>query len=276
MSHEQASELLGSYLLDAVDGDELADLEEHLAACSRCQSELVVWREMPGAMADPGEPLPEGLWANIVSRLPEGLPAAEPSLTPRPESATRAPFRAPTSLRTWRTWRTWRARSIVVFFGAVAVAAVATAVVFGIDLVRSQDQVSRLQAQVSRLHTDKSRLQANANETPVDVALRTPGHSVVTLESSSGEQLIQFVIVPGGHGYLISSELPVLSAGQTYQLWRIAGRTPVSLGLLGAAPHDAGFTMADAPSGDARLAVTAEPAGGAAAPTGSIVASGTV
>jgi anti-sigma-K factor RskA len=135
--------------------------------------------------------------------------------------------------------------------------------------------VSRLQADVSRLHADNSRLQANANETAVAVALRTPGHSVVTLESSSGEQLAQFVIVPGGHGYLISSHLPVLSVGKTYQLWGIVGGTPISLGLLGASPRNAAFTIAGAPRA-AKLAVTAEPTGGTVAPTGSIVASGTV
>jgi anti-sigma-K factor RskA len=269
MSHEQASELLSAYALDAVDGDELIDLENHLATCPRCQSELDTLREVAGAMGTSVEPLPEGLWANIVSRLPEDRQGAEPRPMPSLESGSRSPFRAPSS------GRTRRARSVVVLLGAVAVAAVAVALVFGIDLTHSQDNVSRLQADVARLHADNSRLQANANETAVAVALRTPGHSIVTLETSSGQQLAEFVIVPGGHGYLVSSQLPVLSTGKTYQLWGIVGGTPISLGLLGASPRNAAFTIAGAPSA-AKLAVTAEPEGGTVAPTGSILASGTV
>jgi anti-sigma-K factor RskA len=188
---------------------------------------------------------------------------------PSLESEARSPFRAPSSGRTRRT------RRVVVLLGALAVAAVAVAVVFGIDLIHSQDKVSSLQADVSKLHADNSRLQAKANETPVAVALRTPGHSIVTLESSSGQRLAQFVIVPGGHGYLLSSQLPVLSRGKTYQLWGIVGGTPISLGLLGTSPRYAAFTIAGAPRA-AKLAVSAEPAGGTVAPTGSIVASGSV
>ena len=269
MSHEQASELLGAYALDVVAGDEFKDLEEHLATCPRCQSELDSLREVSKAMGNSVEPLPEGLWSTIASRLPESPSAAEPPPMPRPDSASLSPFRSPWSARNRP------ARSVAAFLGAVAVAAVAVAVVFGIDLVRWQDNASRLQADVSKLHADNSRLQAKANENPIAVALRTPGHSVVTLESSTGEQLAEFVIVPGGHGYLVSSELPVLSSGQTYQLWGIVGGTPISLGLLGASPVHATFTIAGAPS-VAKLAVSTEPAGGTVAPTGSIVASGTV
>jgi anti-sigma-K factor RskA len=268
MSHEQASELLSAYALDAVDGDELIDLEKHLATCPRCQTELDSLREVAGAMGNSVEPLPEGLWANIASRLPEDIEGA-PEPMPSLESESRSPFRAPSSGRTRRT------RRAVVLLGAIAVAAAAVAIVFGIDLIHSQDNVSRLQADVATLHAKNSRLQAKANETPVAIALRTPGHSIVTLESSSGEPLAQFVIVPGGHGYLVSSRLPVLSTGKTYQLWGIVGGTPISLGLLGTSPRHAAFTIAGAPR-TAKLAVTAEPSGGTVAPTGSIIASGSI
>jgi anti-sigma factor RsiW len=38
MSHAEASDLLGAYALDAVDGDEFAELEEHLETCPRCRA----------------------------------------------------------------------------------------------------------------------------------------------------------------------------------------------------------------------------------------------
>ena len=40
MSHDEASDLLGAYALDAVDGDEFVELEEHLGTCPRCRAEL--------------------------------------------------------------------------------------------------------------------------------------------------------------------------------------------------------------------------------------------
>ena len=71
MTHDEVSELLAAYALDAVDGDERTELEEHLAACPRCRGELDGLREVAGALGNSVEPLPEGLWSQIASRLPE-------------------------------------------------------------------------------------------------------------------------------------------------------------------------------------------------------------
>ncbi|HYM22171.1 MAG TPA: anti-sigma factor [Vicinamibacterales bacterium] len=73
-----------------------------------------------------------------------------------------------------------------------------------------------------------------------------------------------------------AANLPVLPAGRIYQLWFIAGKTPVSAGLL-TVPNAQGSltttiaTPADLPNPDA-LAVSIEPTGGSplAGPTGDI------
>lgn len=146
--------------------------------------------------------------------------------------------------------------------GAVAVAAAAVAVVLGIGLVRADNKVSNLQA-------------GGAGQTSaVTTALRTPGHQVVNLVSSTHAQMAQFVVVPDGRGWLVSSNLPSLSADKTYQLWAIEGNQPISLGLLGRAPQGAVFTMAGA--NPSHLSITAEPVGGAVFPTGPIIATGSV
>jgi anti-sigma-K factor RskA len=95
------------------------------------------------------------------------------------------------------------------------------------------------------------------------------------LDTTSHAQLAQFVVVPDGRGYLVSSNLPRLSGNQTYQLWGIVDSRPVSLGLLGAAPSQTVFTMAGAKR-PSRLSITAEPPGGSVIPTGPILATGTV
>ena len=262
-SHDDASELLGAYALDAVDGDERVSLEEHLATCPRCRAELDSLHEVAGALGNSGEPLPAGLWSSISDRLGHDRPEnEEPPPMPQLMTPGPAPFRAPPS------GRTRRARSAVLWFGALAVAASTVAVVLGIDLVHSQNNVTKLQQSATQQ-------QAAAHRTPAAVALQTPGHRVVTLGNSAHADLAKFVIVPGGRGYLVSSALPSLGANQTYQLWGMVGGTPISLGLLGAAPHGSTFTIAGA-TWTSKLAITAEPNGGTIAPTGGIVASGTV
>jgi hypothetical protein len=263
ISHDDASELLGAYALDAVDGDERVNLEEHLATCPRCQAELDGLREVAGALGNSSEPLPVDLWSSISDQLGHDRPEnEEPPPMPRLTSSGPAPFRAPLS------GRTRRARSAVLLLGAVAVAASTVAIVLGIDLMHSQHSVTNLQQSATHQH-------AAAHLTPAAIALHTPGHRVVTLENSAHVSLAQFVIVPGGRGYLVSSTLPRLGSGETYQLWGLVGGTPISLGLLGAAPRGSTFTIAGA-TWTSSLALTAEPDGGTVAPTGAIVASGTV
>jgi hypothetical protein len=257
ISHEHAGELLGAYALDAVDGDELGDLESHLASCPRCQSELDGLRDVAAALGNSTETPPEGLWSSIAEQLDHGRSEdEEPPPMPRLVPSSPVPFRAPPS------GRTPRARSAVLVLGVVAVAASAVAVVLGIDLVHSQRTVTNLQ-------------QAAAPSSPAEVALHAPGHRIVTLENAANDTRAEFVIVPAGRGYLVSSNLPALGSGQTYQLWGIVGSTPISLGLLGASPHGSTFTIAGA-SLASKLALTAEPDGGTVAPTGGIVASGPI
>ena len=257
MTHEEASELLGAYALDAVDGEELQQLEAHMDTCPRCRAELDTFREVAGAIGHSAEPLPEGLWSSIVSRLP-ARPADEES-PPMPhlaaQSASSSAGSAPPARR----------RRALAVAALVAVAAAAVVAALAVGLVRADNRVSDLQA------ASAQRAQTSA----VRAALRAPGHEVVTLNSSSGAALARFVVVPDGRGYLLSSHLPALAGHRTYQLWGIIDSRPISLGLLGSSPKQATFTMASSATASA-LAITAEPAGGAAAPTSPIVASGTV
>jgi anti-sigma-K factor RskA len=250
MSHEEASELLSVYALDAVDGEELGDLEAHLATCPRCRAELDSLHEVAAAMGNTVEPLPEGLWSSIASRLPERQEEEEqPPPMPHLGAEGRSPFRAPPDARRRRR------RNTVSTLGAVAVAAAAVAVVLGIGLVRQSA--------------------AGSQSSTVTAALSAPGHQLVDLETSSHAQLARFVVLPNGVGYMVSSSLPRLGAGQTYQLWGIVRMQPVSLGLLGRAPTQAAFTMAGSKR-PSRLSITAEPSGGSVMPTGPILATGTI
>jgi anti-sigma-K factor RskA len=266
ISHEEASELLGAYALHAVDSDEVTEVEEHLDTCPRCRAELDGLREVAGALGTSVEEPPEGLWSGIVSRLParqEGEEQVPPM--PRLEGQEQSPFRAPapTSPSVPASRRKPR-RGAVATVGAFAVAAAAVAVVLGIGLVQADHKVSNLQQAAGHQVSGAAA-----------AALQSPGHQVIHLESTTHRQLAEFVLVPDGRGFLVSSRLPALQSGSTYQLWGLVGNQPISLGLLGPAPRNSTFTMAGSVQ-PMQLSITAEPAGGSVTPTGSIVATGTV
>ncbi len=176
MSHEEASDLLGAYALDAVDGDEFTELEEHLETCPRCRAELDSLREVAAAMGNSVEPLPEGLWSQIAVRLPERQEDEEPPPMPHLAPAGRSPFRPAAD------GPTRRRRIMVSTIGAIAVAAAAVAIVLGIGLVRADNRVSNLQAGQA------------APSSTVAAALRAPGHRVITLDSSAHAEEAQVVV----------------------------------------------------------------------------------
>ncbi len=176
-------------------------------------------------MGNSVEPVPEGLWSQIALRLPDRQEDEVPPPMPRLAQEARTPFRAPAA------GTTRRRRVMVSTIGAIAVAAASVAVVLGIGLVRADNKVSNLQAA----------------SPAVAAALRAPGHQLVVLDSSTSKnEQAKVVVLPSGQGYLVSSTLPSLDKGRTYQLWAIEGKQPVSLGLLGGSPGQAAFTMAGA------------------------------
>jgi anti-sigma-K factor RskA len=134
----------------------------------------------------------------------------------------------------------------------------------GINLVRADDQVANLQRAIG-----------TAGPTAVEAALVTPGHHVVALDGAGHKRLAQFVLVPDGRGYLVTSTLPGLPNNRTYQLWAIVGGQPISIGLLGQSPYQSTFTLEGRPA-PTKLAITVEPAGGSVVPSSPMVASGTV
>jgi anti-sigma-K factor RskA len=264
MTHEEASELLAVFALDAVEEVEREQIDAHVTGCPRCRAELDAHREVAAALGNSVEPLPEGLWSSIAGRLP-----ARHDEEPPPMPALVRPAHAPgaSSRRFQRAPATHAARpprGRLIAAGSFAVAAAAVAVVLGLNLAHDNGQITRLQHAVGK-----------GAPSAVAAALQTTGHTVVNVQSPGHDRLAQFVIVPAGQGYLVQSHLPRLSNGETYQLWGVTGGKAISLGLLGQSPHQVAFTLAG-PRRGTTLAITAEPAGGSVAPSSPIVASGPI
>src|SRR5205823_3068931 len=129
-----------------------------------------------------------------------------------------------------------RVRRSVVVAGAALVAAAAA--VIGLLGLR----VSRLDHRLSTLAAGR-RQDAMAQQ--INAALVAPGATRVSLRGQ-GQAAVEAVLLPDGAGYLVTSSLPVLPAGRTYQLWAIAGNDKVSLGVLGGQPGASQFQVVGA------------------------------
>lgn len=282
--HQRVSELLGAFVLHAVEPDEAAVVEQHLAICQRCQREVDQLREVAAAIGNAAERPPEALWERIAAELgehgdhvvPEGLveqtagaASAAPDLASVLELASRSGRSTrrstPSSRRTSTggTARSRRRRAWVVAGGAAAAACVALAALFGIDWSNANGRVSQLQQALARQGTTAA----------VDAALASPGHRVVELTSAKGAGVAELVVRPDGAGYVVRSSMRALPANETYQLWAQIAGNPISLGLLGSRPAlgDA-FSLGSSVGAARELLVTVEPSGGVVAPTGSPIA----
>lgn len=273
MGHDEASELLGAYALDAVEPEEAAAVERHLESCPRCRDELRSHREVVGVLAYAGQEAPEGLWDRVVAGIHDSGAAAEeaPQLSlrvVRDGGTSSATVTGDTpAARTGGPARRRRAR-LTSAMSVLAAAAVVVIALLGVEVVRLQNRTDHLSGEVSAMTGQPSMA-------TVQRALTTPGAHVVALKPvSGGAAVLDAVVLPGGQGYLYDAKLSPLSPAQTYQLWGVVGDQRISYGVLGSAP--AAVTAFRASSGVHALAVTAEVAGGVVTSTQTPVAVGIV
>lgn len=269
ISHDEASELLGAYALDAIDADEVEAVEEHLRTCPRCRGELRNHREVVGLLAYAGQEAPAGLWDRIAAGMHDPSDAGGTGHASEAFDAGARPrsVPAPDTIRIMGSagLRRRRARALMSLATAAAVVIVA---LLGVEVVRLQDRTDHLSGQIRSMAGTPSM-------TTVQHALATPGARTVDLRPLHGSgPSLDAVILPDGQGYLYHSQLEPLSSSETYQLWGVVGAQRISYGVLGSAPAD--VTPFRASLGVQSLAVTAEVAGGVVSSTKAPVVVGTL
>jgi anti-sigma-K factor RskA len=257
-------ELLPAYALGALDGDDLRELDEHLAGgCEECRRQLALWQgdlEELAASVSPVEPS-EITRARIL-RLAGGADAAA--------APVRAVARTP--------W--WLAAAALVLLGLA---------IWGLaGQARLKDEVRRLAAardsqarEVERLSQEVSaaRTQAVRAEQALQV-LAAPGVQSVVLAGlgpSPGAKGRAYVNPSTRDALFYAFDLPALPADKTYELWFIAAGKPVAAGTFAVDPRGAASLRVDRVADVARIqawAVTVEPAGGVPQPTGAMVLKG--
>ena len=234
-THDEIAELLGVYALDAVDDEERAAVEAHLASCPRCAAEVAEHREVAAQLANDGGAAPEGVWQRIVDSLEE----APPSFDLLDERRRReGPEATVSPLAPRRSFRQWLPLS------AAAAVLVVAGLVAGITLAGDGGSSERDRTQ----HSDVARA-AHDDPDSVRVDLRSPDDDVRATA----------VVAPDGSGYILGSSLPELDDDRTYQLWGVREGAVISLGILGNEPEVVAFHMDQSIEA---LAITAEVAGG--------------
>ena len=266
LTHGDIEQMLGAFVLHAVDADEFALIERHLEGCPRCSTEVDDRNEIAAALGNVQAEVPAALWDRIagqlagrpdqgeafvegagISRIDEATPHAERSSRPA-GGGSRCPARAP-----------------LLRYSAIAAAAAVIALL-AVGLSSADGRLAHAQPATG----------APAAEAQLRAALATPGHQVVELHSGTGARLAEFVVA-NGVGYAVTSAMPTLPADETYQLWASISGQPISLGLLGdRVRRGAAFSLRSAEGRAVDLLVTVEPAGGVVVPDRAPIASGQI
>jgi anti-sigma-K factor RskA len=243
--HEEYLELAAIYALGALEGEDRARFETHLASgCEVCRDAVFDSEEVLAdlALAAPSAKPPESLRERLFERV-------------RQDSAPRRKTLSDSS----RFWM------------ALAAAAAAAAIGLGIHGRALQ----------KRAETESASRQALERElgamTETLEAFTAPATRAVSLSGQGGARgaaAKAFVDPENRRLFLYVYNLPPAPPGRTYQLWLIVGGAPVSLGTFEVEPDGRGrLDAARVPpfEGEITVAVTVEPAGGVPQPTGPMV-----
>jgi anti-sigma-K factor RskA len=230
--HDDISDLLAAYALDALEPEEIARLHMLLDERPELRAILAELR----ATAD---------------KLPYGLPEAAPPTELRQRVLDYATGRAPREPAV-PTRLPGRVRGWLLGLGGLAAAAVVAAAIGWGQVLGLRNELTQTRAELAAAHDDLASAQA------VIATLQGGGGQGAMVRTSNGATV--FVV-----------RLPELRPGRTYQLWRIQANTPpASAGLFSVDQQGYGVFALESgqqPQAGEVVAVTDEPSGGSPGPT---------
>ena len=260
------SEVLGAYALDAVEPEERADIERHLAECPRCRAEVAEHREVTAFLSQAGAPAPAGVWDRIVAELSPPAPPLRMSFSrtgevdPLAEPSAATPSSHETTDATVTNLADHPRRRLVAVRTAVAALAVAAAIiaVLGIVVVNQNGSSPNQVASIDRL------AQSAVGQAKLQVRM-------------NGKGTARAVVQDSGQGFLIRDDLPKPAKGDVYQLWGQVDGTVLSLGTFGGDAKTVSFHLDPDRIGDVQsFSVTQEHAPGVVASVNRPVVAGNV
>jgi anti-sigma-K factor RskA len=245
-AHEQFAEDLALYALDALQGEERAKLEQHLAGCAACRLELEQLRGDTALLA-------------LSAAGPRPPQRARQKLLDAVARESRLPTAA---RRSWWGWLGW--------------AATAAIVIFALSLWRENSALKQTLASAS------SQAEESAHELQelrkIAAPILQPEAQRVTLVAAKAPPQPQgkaFYLRNRGSLVFLANNLPPLPPQKAYELWLIpTSGAPIPAGVFKPDAHgNASVVNPPIPAGaDAKaFAITVENEAGAATPTMPIV-----
>jgi anti-sigma factor RsiW len=266
--HDTIVALLDEYALGQLSDNDRRDVEAHVLECDVCAADLHELSAVIEGIAHSIAPVtpPPALKQRVLAALP-----SVPQEQPRGSSAAVEPIRPPVKTLDARrgVHPAWLAAAALVILG------IGTLLYLNaMARQRLVDDVRRAEATASEL---QRRLADNAAQADLAVAILTANDmrpiAMAGRENATGSAARAYWSPTRGL-LVVADRLPVPPPGRIYQVWLIGGNQPVSAGLLGEQGSGRGMLIAPPPSGlppgAVTVAVTDEPPGGLAAPTGSI------
>ncbi|MBD0673543.1 anti-sigma factor domain-containing protein [Streptomyces sp. CBMA156] len=237
MSAADLHALTGAYATHALDADESAEFERHLAGCPACSQETAEFAATLARLGAAQAVLPPpALKTRVMAALPT-LRQEAPHVV------------APPGRRRGRLARGWPKLALA--------ACLALAVGAGAVAVRQNQRAGQARARAAALQQQQDRLAALL---AAPDARSATGHAA----GGSGVGTLVWSNSRGQAGFLASG-MPAPTEGSTYQLWFDDSGTMRPAGLL---PTGGGVLLLTGPLDGARgIGVTVEPAGGSAHPT---------
>jgi anti-sigma-K factor RskA len=257
MSHEPYDTLAAAWALGALDGEDRAVFERHLAeGCDVCAAELRASADALATVARSVAPMipppevKEALRRRIAASAPARLDAARPRRL------------------------VWAVASLVAVLAGAGFTATFVATRYEARLGQMAREAAALRATVQRDET-ALREQIVEYQSAVDL-LRDPASQVVLLRGlgPNPEANGRVIWHPTAGGHLFVANLPTAPTGKAYELWTIGDGAPRPAGVFQVDASGRG-THRIAPLADGQpvkvFAVTLEPEGGVPAPTGPMV-----
>jgi anti-sigma-K factor RskA len=247
--------LAAVHAVGALDGDDLARFEAHLAeGCAACEAIVQASREALARQALAGPPAmpPPEVKTALLARVGSG----------------RADDRARAARARQKGWLTWA-------IATAAVVALAVMLASGVVASRYEARLGQLARETAAVRERLRREEAALRQQVAALELlRDPATRVVELRGSTSPAAVARLIWnDNAGGHLLVSGLPPAPEGKAYELWTLGGAAPRPAGVFqvdasGRAAHRVEPVSGELPRG---FAVTLEPAAGVPAPTGPIV-----
>lgn len=258
MSHEPFETQGAAYALGALDGEEWAQFEGHLAGgCAECATSVRELRETIADVARDAPPMipPAHVKADLMRRV---AASGSSRLSGR-----------------WR-WLRWGLATAAAVVGV-------TAFVAGLVASRYEARIGAMARETARVRADLNRQDAAlrdrlaVSQAVIDL-LVDPATRVVALRGigPSSAAVGRLVWNDDDGGHLFVANVPPTPAGKVYELWTISAGQPRPAGVFrvdasGRASHAVTATRSPVQV----FAVTLEPAEGVLAPTGPTILAST-